>query len=80
MLTIDTTLEELLIRAKETVEEVQTGEIFLLKDLFRGFEWNRIKINNRTKLGMLFSSYVETSTKVEMIGKTPQNQFKYKKL
>lgn len=78
----NTNLEDLLRMAKETVREVNQSEEFLVKDLFRGFEWNRIAKGNRTKLGSLFFYYAEHDGKELMlpIGKTAQNQQKYRKL
>lgn len=32
----------LLEKALEETENLSSGEVFLVKDLFRGYEWNRI--------------------------------------
>lgn len=75
-------LNELLNVSKATVNELHKGETFILKDLFRGFEWERIPKGDRTKLGSSFSNFVENegSNLIICIGKTPQNQLKYQKL
>lgn len=80
--TTNTSLEELLIISKDTLNELQTGEIFIVKELFRGFEWNRIAKGNRTKLGSMFFNYAnnEGETIIEPLGKTPQNQQQYKRI
>lgn len=78
----NTELQELFDIAKETVNELETGEEFIVKDLFRGFEWNRIQKGYRTKLGsvfLMFSQY-EGKSIVKALDKTPQNQQKYIKL
>jgi len=36
------TVNELLDRAKGELSNLLHGEVFLLRDLFKGFEWNRI--------------------------------------
>ncbi|NMD72796.1 single-stranded DNA-binding protein [Bacillus sp. DNRA2] len=66
---------------KVTLREIKPGENFVVKDLFRGFEWNRISRGNRTKLGSLFISYSYSEGKdlIERFGKTPQNQMMYQK-
>jgi len=80
--TTNTSLEDLLIISKNTLNELQAGEIFTVKELFRGFEWNRIAKGNRTKLGSMFFNYANNqgATIIEPLGKTPQNQQQYKKL
>lgn len=82
MITVDTTLNELFELAKASTGDVDTGEVYIVKDLFRGFEWNRIAKGNRTKLGAMYFAYAqnEGDDSIETLGKTPQNQQKYKKL
>ncbi|WP_419885718.1 single-stranded DNA-binding protein [Paenibacillus sp. B-A-8] len=74
-------LQELMDVAKETIEELDQGEKFLVKDLFRGFEWNRIGKGDRTRLGSMFYNYAlnEASSQLNPLGKTPQNQQMYVK-
>lgn len=81
-ITASTSLEELFLVAKNTLNEISTGEEFIVKDLFRGFEWQRIAIGDRTKLGSRFFNFSnhEGSTIIRSLGKTPQNQQKYIKL
>ena len=80
-ITEETKLEELFVIAKDTVNEVKQGEQFIVKELFRGFEWNRIAKGDRTKLGGMFFSYVKNeATNIKSLDKTAQNQQKYEKL
>ncbi|GAB6428023.1 single-stranded DNA-binding protein [Bacillus luti] len=81
-ITAATSLEDLLANAKQSLKDVEQGEVFLVKDLFRGFEWNRIPVGNRTKLGSMFLNYSqhEGNGSLEKLDKTPQNQQKYKKI
>ena len=82
MVTKDTTLNELFEVACLSADTiVQSGENFMVKDLFRGVEWNRIPKGFRTKLGGMFFAYVsgEAKKSFEPVGKTPQNQQIYKK-
>ena len=80
--TINTSLDELFTIVKNTLNELNSGEEFIVKDFFRGFEWNRIGKGNRTKLGSMVFNFAnhEGSTIIAPLDKTPQNQQKYKKL
>ena len=82
MITPQTTLIELFELAKKATNDVASGEIYIVKDLFRGFEWNRIFKGDRTKLGSMYFSYAqnEGSTDIVPLGKTPQNQQQYRKI
>lgn len=65
------TVNDLLFRA--------INEIFLVRDLFKGYEWNRISRSDRLLLGTLFLNYVHSSeTQLEPIEKTSSGQQKYK--
>ncbi len=82
MITSETSIQELYEVATKTIVDLQPNERFLVKELFKGFEWNRIPKNYRTKLGMLFYEYSkkEGADVIEPLGKTPQNQQIYIKL
>lgn len=69
-----------------TLSDVLPGEVFIMKDLFKGFEWARLPQGTRIKLGSLFLQYAksdEGELVVEVLegkdGKTLQNQQKYRK-
>lgn len=67
----------LFIAIEETVK-LKQGEIFLVKDLFKGYEWNRISRSNRLLLGTLFLNYVNsTKIHIKAIEKTSSGQQKY---
>ena len=70
---------DLLDRAIEETKHLYTNEIFLVRDLFKGYEWNRISRSDRLLLGTLFLNYVHTlGTRLEPIEKTSSGQQKYK--
>lgn len=76
MYDVNTVLDQAI---KET-DLLLNGEIFLVKDLFKGYEWNRIPLKDRLLLGTLFLNFVnKTDCSIEAIGKTSSNQQKYKK-
>lgn len=83
MVDINTSLQDLFEIVIKTLDDVNAGEVFIVKELFKGFEWNRIKKGNRTKLGAMVLAYAnsdEGASVLETLGKTPQNQQIYKKL
>lgn len=73
-------INSLLKCAIDETGSVKTGEKFLLKDLFKGYEWNRISRRDRLLLGTLFLNYVNTSeTNILAVEKTPSGQQQYLK-
>ena len=53
-----TEINRYLEKAFEETGALHDGEIFLLRDLFKGYEWNRISRSNRLLLGTLFLNRV----------------------
>ena len=47
------TANDLLTRAIEETKHLKHNEIFLVRDLFKGYEWNRISRSDRLLLGHL---------------------------
>lgn len=73
-------VNELLDIAKSEMENLSPGEIFLLRDLFKGYEWNRISRSDRLLLGTLFLNYINTAdNEVTAIEKTSSGQQRYTK-
>lgn len=75
----DTSLNDLFNIAKDTTKQLTLGEKFIVKDLFRGFEWYRIDIGNRVKLGAMFFDYAKSGgqNSLNILDKTPLNQQRY---
>lgn len=72
-------VNELLEYAVNEVGKMLNQEIFLIRDLFKGYEWNRIPRNERLLLGTLFLNYVKREeTRIVPIEKTSSGQQKYK--
>lgn len=73
------TVNDLLFIAINETKKLNANEIFLVRDLFKGYEWNRISRSDRLLLGTLFLNYVQSSeTQLEPIEKTSSGQQKYK--
>ncbi|MEG0774268.1 single-stranded DNA-binding protein [Clostridium sp.] len=74
-----TITNDLLSYAIEQTKNLNAGEVFLVKDLFKGYEWNRIPLRDRLLLGTLFLNYVNNAEeRIKAIEKTSSNQQKYK--
>jgi len=59
---------------------INEGEIFLVRDLFKGYEWNRISLRDCLFLGALFLNFVKkTGGSIVVFEKTSSRQQKYKK-
>lgn len=72
-------INDLLEQAISETQNLNNNEVFLLKDLFKGYEWNRISRGDRLLLGTLFLNYVNsTETYLHPIEKTSSKQQKYK--
>lgn len=72
------TVNDLLEIAKAELFYLLPGEVFLLRDLFKGYEWNRISRSNRLLLGTLFLNYIKTNdVGVLPIEKTSSGQQRY---
>ncbi|CEA00934.1 hypothetical protein BN1048_01159 [Jeotgalicoccus saudimassiliensis] len=72
--------KKLIKKAWQETKNLKEGEVFLLKDLFKGYKWNRIETETRSSLGRLFLDKVEKKKSVEVIEKTSSNQQQYRKL
>ena len=71
------TVNDLLEQAISETLNLNNNEVFLLKDLFKGYEWNRISRSDRLLLGTLFLNYVNSSgTYLRPIEKTSSKQQK----
>lgn len=75
------TIDNLFGIAKKTLDELNSGEKFIVKDLFKGFEWNRIYIGHRTALGSKFFNFAKNDgcDMIDILGKSLQNQQIYSK-
>lgn len=73
-------VNELLSIAIAETDSLNFGEVFLVKDLFKGYIWNRIPLKDRLLLGTLFLNHFNSEPSgVTAIEKTSSNQQKYRK-
>ena len=73
-------VNKLLDEAIKETEYLNDGEVFLVKDLFKGYFWNRIPRRTRLLLGILFLNHIQkTNGIIKTIEKTSSNQQRYQK-
>ena len=74
-------VNELLDEAIKEAKKLKEGEIFLVKDLFKGYLWNRIPRKDRILLGTLFLNQVNKmdGEGIKVIEKTSSNQQRYER-
>ena len=71
-------INSLLCKAINESSSLIDGEVFLLRDLFKGYEWNRISRSNRILLGTLFLNKVNSEPlEVRASIKSSSGQQKY---
>jgi len=75
-------VNDLLNEAMKETKKLEKDEIFLVKDLFKGYLWNRIPRKDRILLGTLFLNQVNKMDGggIKAIEKTSSNQQKYMKI
>lgn len=70
-------------KAISEISYLKNGEQFLVKDLFKGYEWNRLGIGERRILGSLFLNEVKNGHlqfQIGVVNKNSANQQLYMKL
>ena len=75
-------MNPLLNIAINNLDNLKSGEVFLVKELFLGYEWNRLSAYERTNLGILFIDQVrnDPSLNVIRLPKTASNHTRYKRI
>lgn len=71
-------INALLEKAIEETKRLYDKETFLVKDLFKGYIWNRIPRKDRLLLGTLFLNHVNTfKEEIKIVEKTSSGQQRY---
>ena len=74
-------VNDLLSKAINETARLKKGETFIVRDLFKGYEWNRISRGDRLLLGTLFLNYVNSEhVNVAPMEKSSSGQQKYQRL
>ena len=81
-ITAETEVDTLVTYAISVVPHLSSGEQFTCRELFHGYEWNRLSNGKRAQVGSgFYHQYAknESISQVEILDKTAQNQQKYRK-
>ena len=78
--TIYMTPQNLLDYCIDEIKHLNSGDIFSVRDLFKGYEWSRYPLALRITLGTLFLNYASNSDTVKPLEKTKQGQQRYERL
>jgi len=71
-------VNDLLSKAINETARLNKGETFIVRDLFKGYEWNRISRGDRLLLGTLFVNSEHVN--VAPMEKSSSGQQKYQRL
>jgi hypothetical protein len=74
-------LKDILIYLFEETKNLNSGEEFIVRDLYKGYEWNRLDRALRLNIGKAFMFKVDEYPEfgVEKINKNKANQQLYRK-
>ncbi len=71
------TVNELLELANKEINNLKLGEVFLVRDLFKGYEWRCISHNERLSL-LIFNYVKNVDINIILIEKASSGQQKYR--
>ena len=81
-ITAESNIESLIKHAISEIPNLHSGEQFMVRDLFIGYEWNRLSNYVRAKVGAgFYYQYAkdETISQVAILAKSARNQQMYMK-
>lgn len=72
--------KKLLKKAWKETKNLGVDETFILKDLFKGYKWNRLSVEQRAALGRTFLELTKEKNSVNPTKKNSSNQQMYIKV
>ena len=72
--------KKLLKKAWQETKKLNLDESFILKDLFKGYKWNRLTVEQRAALGRMFLEHTKEKNSVNVTKKNSSNQQMYIKV
>lgn len=75
------TAQEMFDKAIQELDCLEKGDMFIVKDLFKGYIWNKQERSERLLLGSLFLNYVKQNLEIfRLREKNSSGQQRYEKL
>lgn len=73
---------DLLVNARTHIKKLPVGQVFFVKDLFYGTEWNELERGEKLGFGRCFKKAVQDKSVVgvQFIGKADNNSAQYRKI
>lgn len=72
--------KKLLKKAWKETKSLEVDESFILRDLFKGYKWNRLTVEQRAALGRMFLEHTKEKNSVNSTQKNSSNQQMYVKV
>lgn len=78
-------MNQLLDKCIKETKYIHEGEIFTVKDLFKGYEWNRLSLGERRNISFLFRNYIYINSclniiNVDEVANKKKEKVKFKKV
>lgn len=73
-------MNKLLTHCIKEIEYIHEEEIFTVKDLFKGYEWNRLSTGERRNIGYIFKNYIYENKELNIVHITKNKNVKESKM
>ena len=78
-------MNKLLEYCIKEIEYIHEEEVFTVKDLFKGYAWNRLSTGEKISIGYIFRNYIHLNKELNIINisnnpRLKEGKTKYKKV
>ncbi len=78
-------MNKLLEYCIKEIKYIHEEEVFTVKDLFKGYEWNRLSVGEKRSIGYIFRNYIHSNKELNIINisnnpRLKESKMKYKKI
>lgn len=73
----ETKMDELLKYCIREIEYIGEEEVFAVKDLFKGYEWNRLNRGEKINLGYIFKNYIYKNKSLNIVNVNECKDLRY---